>query len=116
VRAPTVDDAEAVTEVISACELAESGRTETTVEVLMGDWRGIELLQEALVVTAPDGSVAAYADVLNRSYVSMSVYGYVHPEHRGRGVGSYVVRWARSGRASAWGVHPRGHESWCNTT
>jgi GNAT superfamily N-acetyltransferase len=45
-----------------------------------------------VVVTAPDGRVAGYADVLDRSYVSVSVYGYVHPEHRGRGVGTYLVR------------------------
>ena len=64
-----------------------------TVEELMGDWQEIEPSEEAVVVTEPDGSVAAYADVLNRSYVSVSVYGYVHPEHRGRGVGSYLVRW-----------------------
>ena len=31
--------------------------------------------------------------MLNRSYVSVSVYGYVHPEYRGRGIGSYLVRW-----------------------
>ena len=64
-----------------------------TVEELMGDWQEIEPSEEAVVVTEPDGSVAAYADVLNRSYISVSVYGYVHPEHRGRGVGSYLVRW-----------------------
>jgi mycothiol synthase len=93
VRAPTVDDAEAVTEVIAACEFADSGRTEMTVEELMGDWQEIDPAEEAVVVTAPDGRVAAYADVLNRSYVSVSVYGYVHPEHRGRGVGAYLVRW-----------------------
>ena len=70
-----------------------------TVEELMVDWQEIEPSEEAVVVTAPDGSVAAYADVLNRSYVSVSVYGYVHPEHRGRGVGSYLGR----------GVDPRSH-------
>ena len=64
-----------------------------TVEELIGDWQEIEPSEEAVVVTAPGGSVAAYADVLNRSYVSVSVYGYVHPEHRGRGVGAYLVRW-----------------------
>ena len=64
-----------------------------TVEELVGDWQESEPSEEAVVVTAPDGRVAAYADVLNRSYVSVSVYGYVHPEYRGRGVGSYLVRW-----------------------
>ena len=41
---------------------------------------------------APVGGPVAYADVLNRSYVSVSVYGYAHPEHRGRGIGGYLVR------------------------
>jgi mycothiol synthase len=93
VRAPTISDARVVAELIAAAELVDGGRTEMTVEELMGDWQEIEPSEEAVVATAPDGSVAAYADVLNRSYVSVSVYGYVHPEHRGRGVGAYLVRW-----------------------
>jgi mycothiol synthase len=83
----------AVAELIAACELADFGRAEMTVEELRGDWQEIEPSEEAVVVTAPGGSVAAYADVLNRSYVSVSVYGCVHPEHRGRGVGAYLVCW-----------------------
>ena len=41
---------------------------------------------------APVGGPVAYADVLNRSYVSVSVYGYVPSKHRGRGIGGYLVR------------------------
>ena len=93
VRAPSAADARAVAELIAACQLADSGRAEMTIEELVGDWQEIEPSEEAVVVTAPDGRVAAYADVLNRSYVSVSVYGYVHPEYRGRGVGFYLVRW-----------------------
>jgi GNAT superfamily N-acetyltransferase len=93
VRAPTADDAGAVAELIAACQLADGGRTEMTVEELVGDWQESEPSEEAVVVTAPDGRTAAYADVLNRSYVSVSVYGYVPPAYRGRGVGSYLVCW-----------------------
>jgi hypothetical protein len=38
-------------------------------------------------VLGPDGDVAGYADVVNRAFVSVTVYGYVHPEHRGLGSG-----------------------------
>ena len=51
---------------------------------------------------APVGGLVAYADVLNRSYVSVSVHGYAHPEHRGHGIGGYLVRGGIIGLAGAW--------------
>jgi mycothiol synthase len=93
VRVPTVDDAQAVTDLIVACQLAVGDRSGMAVEELLGDWEGLDLSEEAAAVVAPDGTLAAYADVLNRSYVSVSVYGYVHPDHRGRGLGSFLVAW-----------------------
>ncbi len=59
VRAPTADDAGAVAELIAACQLADGGRTEMTVEELVGDWQESEPSEEAVVVTAPDGRMAA---------------------------------------------------------
>jgi mycothiol synthase len=44
-------------------------------------------------LTAPDGRIAAYADVFNRSFVIVSIYGYVHPDYREVGLGSYLVAW-----------------------
>jgi mycothiol synthase len=31
--------------------------------------------------------------VFNRSFVIVSIYGYVHPDYRGMGLGSYLVAW-----------------------
>ena len=64
-----------------------------TVKELVENWQGIELSEEAVAVEAPVGGPVAYADVLNRSYVSVYVYGYVPSKHRGRGIGGYLVRW-----------------------
>ena len=64
-----------------------------SLEELVDDWHDLDLAEEAVVVTAPDGSIAGYADLINRSYVTISVYGWVHPDHRGRGVGSFLVAW-----------------------
>jgi len=92
-RAPTREDAEAVATLISACQIADTGETDMSVEELLDDWHPLDLDEEAVVVITPDRTIAAYADVLNRSFVTVSVYGYVHPDHRGVGIGAYLVAW-----------------------
>ncbi len=93
VRSPVLGDADAVAGLIAACILADGGEASTATEELLDDWHDVDLATEAVVVFAPDGRIAAYADVVNRAYVVVSVYGYVHPEYRGRGVGAYLVSW-----------------------
>lgn len=92
-RAATTADAEAVASIIEATQLAETGKADMSVEEVLADWESIDLAEEAVVVTAADGTVVACADIVNRSYVSVSIYGYVHPEQRGHGIGSALVHW-----------------------
>jgi mycothiol synthase len=92
-REPAREDAEAVTALISACQIADTGASDMSVEEMLDDWHTLDLAEEAVVVTAPYGRIAAYADVFNRSFVIVSVYGYVHPDYRGVGIGSYLVAW-----------------------
>ena len=92
-RAPRREDAPAVAALISACQIADTGQTDMSVEELLDDWHPIDLAEEAVIVAAPDGRVAAYADVINRSFVIVSVYGYVHPDLRSIGIGSFLIAW-----------------------
>jgi len=92
-RAPTREDAETVAALISACQVADTGASDMSVEELLDDWHPLDLAEEAVIVTAPDGRAAAYADVINRSFVTVSVYGYVHPDYRGVGLGAFLVDW-----------------------
>lgn len=96
VRAPARGDADAVAGLISACILVDGGEDSATTEEVLDDWEDIDLATEAVIVSAPDGRFAGYADVVNMAHVVVSVYGYVHPEHRGRGVGAYLVGWGES--------------------
>jgi ribosomal protein S18 acetylase RimI-like enzyme len=76
-----------------------------TTDELLGDWAGVDLDEEAIVIADASGHLVASADIANRRYVQGSLYGYVHPDQRGRGLGSALVRWgeawlrARSDRA-----------------
>jgi mycothiol synthase len=92
-RAPERGDAEAVAALISACQIADTGETDMSVEEMLHDWHSLDLAEEAVILTSPDGRIAAYADVLNRSFVIVSIYGYVHPDYREVGLGSYLVAW-----------------------
>jgi mycothiol synthase len=78
---------------MAACVRADGGAEGTSVEHVLDDWHEIDLLEEAVLVLGPDGYVAGYADVVNRAFVSLTVYGYVHPEHRGMGIGAWLVGW-----------------------
>jgi mycothiol synthase len=92
-RVPGREDAGAVAALISACQMADTGTSDMSVEELLDDWHSLDLAEEATAVFAPDGTIAAYADVINRSFVTVSVYGYVSPDLRGLGLGAYLIAW-----------------------
>ena len=92
-RPPAPDDAVAVAGLMAACVRADEGAEGTSVEHVLDDWHEIDLPEEAVLVLGPDGDVAGYADVVNRAFVSVTVYGYVHPAHRGMGIGAWLVGW-----------------------
>ena len=95
-RPPAPDDADAVAGLMAACVRADGGAEGTSVEHVLDDWHEVDLGDEAVLVLGPDGAVAGYADVVNRAFVSLSVYGYVHPGRRGRGVGAWLVGWGEN--------------------
>ena len=92
-RSPVPDDAVAVAGLMAACVRADGGAEGTSVEHVLDDWQEVDLQEQAVLVLGPDGAVAGYADVVNRAFVSLTVYGYVHPGRRGRGIGAWLVGW-----------------------
>ncbi|HKT37210.1 MAG TPA: GNAT family N-acetyltransferase [Ktedonobacterales bacterium] len=95
-RAATRDDAQAVAELRNAYQADEGDPGIITAEEQLNDWQGAELAEDTVLVVAPDGSLAAHADILNRRYIQVSVYGGVHPEHRRKGLGTYITRWGEA--------------------
>jgi mycothiol synthase len=96
VRAPRREDAGEVAAMIHASDLADNGASDMSVEELLDDWHSLDLAGEAVAVVAPDGTIAGYADLVNRSFVTVSVYGYVHPHFRDLGIGACLISWGES--------------------
>lgn len=94
-RQPTMDDAQAVTDLINAAEIAESGRGTLTEEIMRTSWEDpdIDLAQDALLIAVDDGRIVACGDMGQRAHAHIYCSASVHPDFRGRGLGSYLVDW-----------------------
>lgn len=86
-----LDDAEAVANLIRAEEAADVGEPETTVADILGDWQRPAADLSTSTVGVHDGStLVAYGEVVGDA----EVYTAVHPDHRGRGIGTALAAWA----------------------
>lgn len=90
-------DAGPVAEMINAHSFATLGVPNTSAEENAAYWQvpGFDIDRDALLVVDADGKPAAYADVSdsNDPHVHIFTYGVVHPQHAGRGLGSYLADW-----------------------
>lgn len=89
IRPPREEDAQAVTGLIVAFDIAEYGEPDFELDDLLADWRspGFDLERDAWVAEAPDGALAAYAALRFNDDADV----FVQPEHRGRGIGTSLL-------------------------
>ena len=99
VRAPSREDIPAILALVAACDLASDGESDPwNEESILTDWNGIDLARDAWLVIAPDGTLAGYLMIfaIDRAYGHFQCDGYVHPAHRGRGIGTALLRLAEA--------------------
>lgn len=88
-RPVSTEDLDAVITLVRACEAHDSGMAELDREDLVADWSlpVMDLPTMTLAVFEGDAMVAEAEVVKHRSEVS------IHPEHRGRGIGTALLPW-----------------------
>jgi mycothiol synthase len=87
-RPATVADAPAINRLIAATDEEVQGWSDTSEAEILDWWRLLDLEQDSWVVD--DGSIAAYAVAFPHA-ASVDIDGYVHPSHKGRGLGTWLV-------------------------
>lgn len=105
-RAATTDDAQLVAQLRAAYQAAEGDISVITAEEQLNDWQGVTLAEDTTLVFAPDGSLVAHADIMNRRNILISVYGGVHPQYLHQGLGAYLVRWGETWARDRMGSAP----------
>jgi mycothiol synthase len=99
-RAPSMDDLEAVTQLIQVVDLADIGETDFNENDLRMEWEKTDFNPEEdswVVETAPDENgvrqIVGYEELWNRSQHSLlDGDGYVNPDYRGLGIGTVLLR------------------------
>jgi mycothiol synthase len=82
-------DAESVVALIAAYETAHGSGPDVDVDELHDEWSHVDLERDAWLLEE-DGRVVAFACVYERGD-HLNADGYVHPERRGRGLGSRLI-------------------------
>src|SRR5262249_12291528 len=95
-RHPTLEDVAAGLQVVNACEIADSGAPDYTLDDLRAEWAGLDLAQDAWLIHAPDGAPAAVLTLDDRGHGRIDSDGYVHPAQGGQGVGTALLRLAEA--------------------
>ena len=91
-RPATVDDADAIYQLVAAAEIEWHGRAEAVQDQVAADLRRPELRleQDTLLVHAPDGELAGWAWV----HLGKRAQIEVHPSYHGLGIGTALLDWA----------------------
>lgn len=99
-RPPMLSDLEAVTELIVACERADTGIAAVSEEEIENSWqeRGFTLRTDAWVIVTKRGQIVGYADVRRSGGYQLTSLLRVHPDYLGRGIGTLLV-WLTEERA-----------------
>lgn len=97
-RPVTLDDAEAATDLFNACSIDLIGQPDSQAALVRGEWQtpGFDLATDTRVAHTPDGSLVGYAEVWDGQAQATRVFTWacVHPDYRGRGLGTALRQWA----------------------
>ena len=101
VRPPEMDDLEAVHKLMEACDIADYGVPDITLEEMRTEWQAptFDMEHDAWMVIAPGGRVVGYADMGQREHTRVFTFVRVLPDYVDRGISeplfSLAEQWAR---------------------
>jgi mycothiol synthase len=92
-RAPTPDDLDAVAAVLVAGDLHDGGQSVLDADFLQDQWSrvGLDLGTDAWVVVHRGDAIVAYGQARREGPTVVESWGVVHPGHRGRGIGTWLL-------------------------
>lgn len=99
-RPPQMGDVQAVTALMVQCDAAEFGIADPMEEDVQKNWQasGFDLKTDAWVIVTRAGQIVGYGDVRQSEEAQLSFAIYVHPDYRGRGIGTLLI-WLVEDRA-----------------
>ena len=99
-RGATMDDVEAAHALFDICAHHMIGKPEVTLSHVQTEWTspGFDLDKSVRIVDGPNGEIVGYVEVwdIDDPPVSIWVWGRVHPDFEGQGIGTALMEWAET--------------------
>jgi len=92
-----MDDLEAVLALYNTCSMEQIGKAEVEETELRTEWKmpTFNLETDTRVILTPDGKLVGYVNVRDGApHVRLWAGVRVHPEYKGRSIGTYLGQWA----------------------
>jgi mycothiol synthase len=96
-RAAKLDDLPEAVALFNACSRESSGKDEFELEDYRNEWSdpSIDLAADTCIAQTADGTIVGCIELWNTApYVGCWIWGRVHPEVRGQGIGTALMDWA----------------------
>ena len=102
------DDVEAVAAVFRADDLDDSGESVIDADFLRVEWSrpGFDLATDSWVAVDDANAIVGYAHAMLEEPGLVESYGVVHPERRGRGIGTFLLNLVEERAAELSGGSP----------
>lgn len=92
------DDVDAVADLFAACDRADVGFEDMSRPIIDDTWRAERFAPalDAALVHGPDGSLVASGECTYEVGGAVDTFNRVHPDHRGRGLGTWLIDWSQT--------------------
>jgi mycothiol synthase len=111
-RPTTMDDLEPTVELYNICSKHMIGKTEATLTDVRAEWLlpDFDLEASTRVVLTPEGRLVGYIELwdIDEMPVNLWVWGRVHPDYEGQGIGTALMEWAQQRALQALNRVPDG--------
>jgi GNAT superfamily N-acetyltransferase len=97
-RPATLDDIPSAVDLFNRCSVELIGKKDFSIKEVKTEWTtpGINPETDFLVVLSPESEMVGYVEVwtLGEMPIHPSIWGRVHPEFKGKGIGTAMLSWA----------------------